>query len=383
MRRVTPRRVAAAHFARSSPRRRWRSRSRVPRPPSRSRSSRPTSRCRWRRTARCSSTSRSSYAFSGPFSGGYRDIPLRKGESVDATSRCSRTGAATGPAAAPSSAAPTRPARSASPSSTARRASCGTTRRADEVRTFEIRYTLRGLAVAYDDVVDVNLKVWGDEWKESLGKLTATLDAPGKVVRAWGHPVYVRGDVQLAGRPRAAACARRARAPVRRAAGADPALRVHLDGRDARRLRQRAREDRRRGARRRGGVRARPRPHRAREAAPVAVPALRARCSGSCRRSSSSRASSGSSGASCATGYDREYEQEPPTDTDAGARADAAAPGRRGRLVRVHGDAVRPDPPRRLRGDAGDDRSARSGAGCAASTVADLEISAGRADTSR
>ena len=37
------------------------------------------------------------------------------------------------------------------------------------MRTFEIRYALRGVAVAYDDVVDVNLKVWGDEWDVGLG----------------------------------------------------------------------------------------------------------------------------------------------------------------------------------------------------------------------
>ena len=62
-----------------------------------------------------------------------------------------------------------------------------------------MHYRIRGLAVAYDDVVDVNLKVWGDEWEQSLGRLTATTTGPGKVVRAWGHPVWVRGDVTLAG----------------------------------------------------------------------------------------------------------------------------------------------------------------------------------------
>ena len=41
----------------------------------------------------------------------------------------------------------------------------------------------------------------------------------------------------------------------------------------------------------------------------------------------------------------------------AGARPDAAAPGRRGGLVRVHGDALRPDPPRRLHLEAGHDRA--------------------------
>jgi len=68
-----------------------------------------------------------------------------------------------------------------------------------ELRTFQLHYRLSGVAVAYDDVVDVDLQVWGSEWKESLGRLTATMSAAGKIVRAWGHPVYVRGDVQLAG----------------------------------------------------------------------------------------------------------------------------------------------------------------------------------------
>ena len=70
----------------------------------------------------------------------------------------------------------------------------------DELRTFVVHYRLRGLAVAYDDVVDVNLQVWGSEWDESLGRLVATESGPGRVLRAWGHPVYVRGDVQLAGK---------------------------------------------------------------------------------------------------------------------------------------------------------------------------------------
>ena len=69
----------------------------------------------------------------------------------------------------------------------------------DETRKFIVRYRFSGLAVAYDDVVDVNLKVWGDEWQQRLGRLTAAISGPGDVVRAWGHPVWVRGDVTLAG----------------------------------------------------------------------------------------------------------------------------------------------------------------------------------------
>ena len=68
----------------------------------------------------------------------------------------------------------------------------------DEVRTFEIRYALRGIAVAYDDVVDVNLQVWGDEWPAPLGRLTATPSRPGTSWRV-GHPVWVKGDVEPAG----------------------------------------------------------------------------------------------------------------------------------------------------------------------------------------
>src|SRR4029079_11422334 len=37
----------------------------------------------------------------------------------------------------------------------------------DEQRTFQISYRMRGLAIAYDDVVDVNFRVWGDEWQAS------------------------------------------------------------------------------------------------------------------------------------------------------------------------------------------------------------------------
>ena len=66
-----------------------------------------------------------------------------------------------------------------------------------EQRTFHIHYRLRGLAVAYDDVVDVNFRVWGDEWESGLARLQATLMAPGTIRRAWGHPVHVRGDVRI------------------------------------------------------------------------------------------------------------------------------------------------------------------------------------------
>ena len=68
-----------------------------------------------------------------------------------------------------------------------------------ELRTFTVGYRLTNLAVAYDDVVDVNLQVRGSEWEESLAQLTADMALPGIATgpsyRVWGHPVSVRGDV--------------------------------------------------------------------------------------------------------------------------------------------------------------------------------------------
>jgi uncharacterized membrane protein len=139
------------------------------------------------------------YAFSGPFSGGYREIPLRSGESISGVS-VSEGGTSYRPGACTDLGC----ADAAGSFGTAR---VGNHYRIvwhyqalDQLRTFHVHYRLSGLAVAYDDVVDVDLQVWGSEWKEPLGRLLATETAPGKILRAWGHPVYVRGDVQLAGK---------------------------------------------------------------------------------------------------------------------------------------------------------------------------------------
>ena len=57
-------------------------------------------------------------------------------------------------------------------------------------------YRFTGVAVAYDDVVDVFLQVWGDQWEQSLGRLTVRVRGPGPPVRAWAHPAYVRGTLR-------------------------------------------------------------------------------------------------------------------------------------------------------------------------------------------
>ncbi len=137
-------------------------------------------------------------AFSGAYTFGFRDIPLRDGETIDGISVAE--GAREYGPGAPTALEP------GGPPNTFGTERLGNKVRivwrfqaADESRTFTLRYGIRGLAVAYDDVVDVNLKVWGDEWEQSLGRLTATMTGPGNVVRAWGHPVWVRGDVTIEG----------------------------------------------------------------------------------------------------------------------------------------------------------------------------------------
>ena len=139
------------------------------------------------------------YAFSGAFSGGFREIPLRAGETVTDV-RVFERGAAYRPGACTELGCADRPGRYGTATIGRRFRIVWHYSASNEVRTFELRYTLRGLAVAYDDVVDVNLQVWGDEWSERLGRLTATVVAPGTIQRAWGHPVHVRGDVRLSGR---------------------------------------------------------------------------------------------------------------------------------------------------------------------------------------
>ena len=91
----------------------------------------------------------------------------------------------------------------------------------DQTRAFTVSYTLRGLAVAYDDVVDVNLKVWGDQWDGAARPARRrSRRHPGRSCARWGKPVWVRGDVELDGHAGDAPRRLRPGTPVRRAADA-------------------------------------------------------------------------------------------------------------------------------------------------------------------
>ena len=140
------------------------------------------------------------FAFQGSFSGAYRDVPLREGETMSeiTVGEGERTYR---PGGSPTIGTP-------GPAGTfATTAIDGGMRvvwrfaARDEQRTFRVQYLLSGLAVAYDDVVDINLKVWGDQWEQELGRLDATLRLPGNApgqVRVWGHPFSVKGSTALA-----------------------------------------------------------------------------------------------------------------------------------------------------------------------------------------
>ena len=292
--------------------------------------------------------------FSDRFTFGFRDIPLRDGERIDSVSvrEGSNRYAPGSPEAAPDLPPGTFGVSTTSDGVKVVWHFVAT----DEVRTFTITYRLQGVTVAYDDVVDVNVKVWGDQWEERLAVLTAVTTGNAKVLRAWGHPVWVRGDVTLDGN----AARLRAidvsagqfvelrtiypRSAITSTAGArvvdGPGLQTIVDEVAADVAAYQTDHDRisdavdhpvpdradpacDRGAPRAGGRR-------------VRVLALGSRGRHRLRPRVRAGAADG----------DR-----------AGARADAAPPGWNRRLVRVRRDAVRPDPAWSLQGRAGDDRA--------------------------
>ncbi|HWC31779.1 MAG TPA: DUF2207 domain-containing protein, partial [Actinomycetota bacterium] len=138
------------------------------------------------------------FSYSGSFQGAFRDIPLRPGERIDDVSvteagRSYRPGASAeiGSSGAPDTFGVARTAEGLRV--------VWHYRATDETRTFTVGYRFSGLAVAYDDVVDVNLQVWGDEWEVQLDELSASLALPdratGREYRVFGHPAWVRGVV--------------------------------------------------------------------------------------------------------------------------------------------------------------------------------------------
>ncbi len=140
------------------------------------------------------------YDFSGSFSGAYRDIPLRQGESIrDITVSDTRGAYALGGCVELGCSSP--------PGTYGVASIPGYVRivwhysAADQQREFTIEYAMVGVATAYDDVVDVNLQVWGDQWPVGADEITARMHVPGGAepgeVYVWGHPYGIDGTTTL------------------------------------------------------------------------------------------------------------------------------------------------------------------------------------------
>jgi uncharacterized membrane protein len=136
----------------------------------------------------------------GAFHGAYRDIPLRKGESIDRIAvseqgeRYTRGGS-------------TKLGSIDTPHTFNYDLSSKKVRivwhfsAAGEPHTYTVSYRFRGLAVAYGDIVDVNLKVWGANWSSLVNDLRAELTLPkpttlGPDYLVYGHPAWVKGVVE-------------------------------------------------------------------------------------------------------------------------------------------------------------------------------------------
>ncbi|MBU2420940.1 MAG: DUF2207 domain-containing protein, partial [Nanoarchaeota archaeon] len=71
----------------------------------------------------------------------------------------------------------------------------------NEKKTFTIKYTLKKAVTAYNDVAELNWKVWGSNWGVPLSELYGWIELPKKVqdsndVYVWGHP-KVNGQIGL------------------------------------------------------------------------------------------------------------------------------------------------------------------------------------------
>ena len=144
-------------------------------------------------------TERITFSFDGSFSGAYREIPLAQ-RRVDQRRRRQRGAErTTGRVHRPSLAPAGRRAHSVPRTWATGSGSCGTTRQPTSSGPSPSPTGSPDLATAWDDVVDINLQVWGSEWEVPVDRLTARLTVPGtpEQVLVWGHPASVEGTTSL------------------------------------------------------------------------------------------------------------------------------------------------------------------------------------------
>jgi uncharacterized membrane protein len=145
-------------------------------------------------------TERLTYDFNGSFSGAYRDIPLFGDETFELVSvgdelvsydpgACAWLGC------------------SSPPGTYGLDLQSGLARVVwhhasnDETRTFQLVYRMTGVITVYDDIADLNFQVWGKEWEVRADTVTATVVLPDGAtpgdVRVYGHPYGVAGETSL------------------------------------------------------------------------------------------------------------------------------------------------------------------------------------------
>ena len=145
-------------------------------------------------------TERLTYDFDGSFTGAYRDIPLRGGETFEFVSVSDET-TEFGPGGCAVLGC-------FSPAGTYGLDLQPWNARVvwhhesnDELRTFELVYRITGVTRVYDDVVDVQWKAWGEQWSVSADHVNArVILPPGAVegdVLVFGHPYGVEGQTTL------------------------------------------------------------------------------------------------------------------------------------------------------------------------------------------
>ena len=71
----------------------------------------------------------------------------------------------------------------------------------DTTRTFKLVYRFTGVVRAYDDIADLQMQVWGDQWAVRADRVSATVDLPAGAesgdVRVFGHPYGINGTTSL------------------------------------------------------------------------------------------------------------------------------------------------------------------------------------------
>ncbi len=300
------------------------------------------------------------FDFSDSFSGAYRDIPLRGGETITDVS-VSEGGTMYRPGAN------TKLGGFGLPDSFGVTGIDNGLRivwhyaATNERRTFTISYRFRGLTVAYDDVVDVNLRVWGEHWPEGLGNLTSTILLPSRAqlspsYRVWGSPAWVRGVVARApDRTTLQAVQIPAHQFVEHRVVFPRELLASTGGAQVRSGNALGRITAEEVASQRAYEQDHEKLEDAKEHPGRTILALLGL--GLLPALGVIGLVWLLYGREHRTGYDREYEQAPPTETEPALIPSLVrqetAPG----LERVHRDALRPHSPRALQGNAGDDRA--------------------------